>query len=173
MRSLTRPTRPVWLAGSYVARPPLAGDAECDVCVIGGGIGGIATAWGLCSSGLSVLIVEQRTVASGASGRNAGFSWAARLPCMIRPGRCGDVTVPPASTAPPWPASARSATLPSRSGHQASSGLPGCCAWPPPPTKRKLCSRTMRRSRKTAFPGNLSPADNCLAGYATWVFSGC
>lgn len=80
MRSLTRPTRPVWLAGSYAARPPLAGDAECDVCVIGGGIGGIATAWGLCSSGLSVLIVEQRTVASGASGRNAGFLMGGAAP---------------------------------------------------------------------------------------------
>jgi len=80
MRGLTHPTRPVWQAGPYVARPSLAGDAECDVCVIGGGIGGIATAWRLCLSGLSVLVVEQRTIASGASGRNAGFLMSGAAP---------------------------------------------------------------------------------------------
>lgn len=63
-----------------MGRPPLAGDLECEVCVVGGGIGGIATAWHLLRHGLRAVVLEARTVASGASGRNGGFFIAGVAP---------------------------------------------------------------------------------------------
>jgi sarcosine oxidase subunit beta len=43
---------------------------ECDVLIIGGGISGCATAYYLAKGGLDVAVVEKRSIASGASGRN-------------------------------------------------------------------------------------------------------
>ena len=43
---------------------------DCDVLIIGGGISGCATAYYLAKGGLYVVVVEQRSIASGASGRN-------------------------------------------------------------------------------------------------------
>ena len=44
-----------------------------DVAIIGAGIAGASTAWWLRDSGLSVAVLDRGDVASGASGRNAGF----------------------------------------------------------------------------------------------------
>lgn len=44
-----------------------------DVAIVGGGIMGAGSAYWLSQRGLSVCIVESQHVASGASGRNAGF----------------------------------------------------------------------------------------------------
>jgi len=66
-------TTPFWLDAPYEPRPALDGDAEVDVCVIGGGVGGLSCARRLASHGLRTLLLEGRTVASGASGRNGGF----------------------------------------------------------------------------------------------------
>ena len=66
-------TTPFWLDAPYEPRPPLAGDEEVDVCVIGGGVGGLSCARRLAEHGLRTLLLEGRTVASGASGRNGGF----------------------------------------------------------------------------------------------------
>ncbi|MBL8755654.1 MAG: FAD-binding oxidoreductase [Planctomycetes bacterium] len=46
--------------------------ARTDVAIVGGGIAGIATALHLANAGLDVTVLEQRTVASRASGRNDG-----------------------------------------------------------------------------------------------------
>jgi glycine/D-amino acid oxidase-like deaminating enzyme len=46
---------------------------RADVVVVGGGIVGVTAAWFLVQRGLDMALIEQRTVASGASGRNAGF----------------------------------------------------------------------------------------------------
>jgi gamma-glutamylputrescine oxidase len=66
-------TTPFWLDRPYEPRPPLEGRADVDVCVIGGGVGGLSCARGLAARGLDVLLLEGRTVAGGASGRNGGF----------------------------------------------------------------------------------------------------
>ena len=52
--------------------PPLAGDCRADVCVIGGGFTGVATALSLAEQGVSVVLLEQHRIGWGASGRNGG-----------------------------------------------------------------------------------------------------
>ena len=51
---------------------PLAGDRQADVCVIGGGFTGIATALTLAERGYRVCLLEQHRIGWGASGRNGG-----------------------------------------------------------------------------------------------------
>ena len=61
-------------AGPAPMRPALRGHADAQVCVIGGGFAGLATAIGLIERGVrDVVIVEGETVGHGASGRNGGF----------------------------------------------------------------------------------------------------
>jgi gamma-glutamylputrescine oxidase len=71
--SAPRSTTPLWLDAPYEPRPRLRADAEVDVCVIGGGVGGLACARRLAEHGIDTLVLEGRTVAAGASGRNGGF----------------------------------------------------------------------------------------------------
>jgi len=52
--------------------PSLQGDIETDVCVVGGGFTGIATALTLAERGYSVVVLEQNRIGWGASGRNGG-----------------------------------------------------------------------------------------------------
>ena len=52
--------------------PPLEGDQSADVCVVGAGFTGIATALTLAERGYSVAVVEANRVGWGASGRNGG-----------------------------------------------------------------------------------------------------
>ncbi|GAB4365280.1 MAG: FAD-binding oxidoreductase [Kiloniellaceae bacterium] len=59
-------------AKELVPQPPLAGDARCDVCVIGGGYTGISTALHLAERGYRVIVLEAQRVGWGASGRNGG-----------------------------------------------------------------------------------------------------
>ncbi|HEX5786876.1 MAG TPA: FAD-binding oxidoreductase [Woeseiaceae bacterium] len=59
-------------AHGITAFPPLAGDETADVCVIGAGFTGIATALTLAERGYRVTVLEARRVGWGASGRNGG-----------------------------------------------------------------------------------------------------
>ncbi|MCX7558125.1 FAD-dependent oxidoreductase [Sulfitobacter sp. F26204] len=54
-------------------RDKLTEDATCDVAIVGGGFTGISTALHLAEAGLSVMVLENRYVGWGASGRNGGF----------------------------------------------------------------------------------------------------
>ena len=56
-------------------RPPLAADREADVCIVGGGMTGLWTAYELrrAEPGLEVVVLEARNVGFGASGRNGGW----------------------------------------------------------------------------------------------------
>src|SRR6266851_1689760 len=53
--------------------PPLSGDTTADVAIVGAGIAGVATAYHVARTGAKVVVLEARTVAEAASGRNAGF----------------------------------------------------------------------------------------------------
>lgn len=52
--------------------PPLAGDEEADVAIVGGGFTGLSAALHCAEAGLSVALVEAETPGWGASGRNGG-----------------------------------------------------------------------------------------------------
>ncbi|MGE3667932.1 MAG: NAD(P)/FAD-dependent oxidoreductase, partial [Steroidobacteraceae bacterium] len=52
------------------AHPPLKGDVECDVCVIGAGIAGCSAALHLAGRGYRVVLLEAARVGWGASGRS-------------------------------------------------------------------------------------------------------
>ena len=53
--------------------PTLDEDTSADVAIVGAGIAGVATAYNVSRSGAKVVVLEARTVAEAASGRNAGF----------------------------------------------------------------------------------------------------
>ena len=59
-------------ANEQTSYPPLQGDQQADVCVIGAGFTGIATALTLAERGYDVRVVEANKVGWGASGRNGG-----------------------------------------------------------------------------------------------------
>lgn len=70
------------LGGLPAPRPPLAGDARADVCIVGAGYTGLWAAYYLkrAAPGLDVLVVEKEFAGFGASGRNGGwlsggFAW--------------------------------------------------------------------------------------------------
>src|SRR5712691_8527862 len=53
--------------------PSLDEDTSADVAIVGAGVAGVATAYHVSRGGAKVVLVEARTVAEAASGRNAGF----------------------------------------------------------------------------------------------------
>ncbi|MFV0373933.1 NAD(P)/FAD-dependent oxidoreductase [Microbacterium sp.] len=61
--------------GLPAARPPLSGDLDVDVCIVGAGYTGLWTAYYLktLQPDLRIAIVEQRFAGFGASGRNGGW----------------------------------------------------------------------------------------------------
>jgi len=68
----------LWQAEIHGQNPPLVtdpvtGTLETAVAVIGAGITGTATALWLARAGIHVRVLEARSIAAGASGRNGGF----------------------------------------------------------------------------------------------------
>lgn len=59
-------------ANAAPARPPLAGEVEADVCVVGAGYTGLSSALFLAEHGFRVVVLEAAQVGFGASGRNGG-----------------------------------------------------------------------------------------------------
>ncbi|TFF38643.1 FAD-dependent oxidoreductase [Pseudomonas sp. RIT623] len=85
--------RPFWLQQALDQEqaapcPPLAGDARCDVCIVGGGYTGLWTALMLKEQApqLDVLLIEADICGAGASGRNGGcaLSWSAKYFTLAR-----------------------------------------------------------------------------------------
>ena len=58
---------------SYARRDPLQGIQETDIAVIGAGITGTAAALWLARAGIHTRVLEARSIAAAASGRNGGF----------------------------------------------------------------------------------------------------
>ena len=55
-------------ANKAASHAPLRGDVDADVCVVGGGIAGCATALFLAERGYKVVLLEGNRIAFGASG---------------------------------------------------------------------------------------------------------
>ena len=55
-----------------VEYPPLQGDTEADVCIVGAGYTGLSSGLHLAKAGLKVVVLEAARVGFGASGRNGG-----------------------------------------------------------------------------------------------------
>src|SRR5690242_3050814 len=55
--------------------PSLPGDRDCDVCIVGGGLTGLWTAYYLARAdpGLRITVLEAEFAGYGASGRNGGW----------------------------------------------------------------------------------------------------
>ena len=69
-----------WFESLPQPRPPLPGDREADVCIVGAGYTGLWTAYYLRQQdpGLRIAVLEARFAGFGASGRNGG--WLSGLP---------------------------------------------------------------------------------------------
>ena len=63
-------TKSVWMHESVPEFPPLETDRRAEVCVIGGGIAGLTTAFLLQQAGRSVVLVEDGALGSGETGRS-------------------------------------------------------------------------------------------------------
>src|SRR5262245_5303012 len=80
---------PSWYVATMVAAPErsaLTQNIDVDVCVIGAGLAGLTVARELARRGWSVAVLESSRVASGASGRNAGFvsaGFAERIDAIV------------------------------------------------------------------------------------------
>lgn len=64
-----------WYAASANPHPfhaPLKGDAQADVCIVGGGFSGLSAGLHLAERGYEVVLLEAERVGWGASGRNGG-----------------------------------------------------------------------------------------------------
>jgi glycine/D-amino acid oxidase-like deaminating enzyme len=70
--------RPFWLAAlpAREPSPPLRGEVEADLCVVGGGFTGLWAALHAKADdpGREVVLLEAETIGFGASGRNGGFA---------------------------------------------------------------------------------------------------
>ena len=71
-QALTRHSYYAATATRESSYPALAGDASCDVAVIGGGLAGLSAAIDLRRRGFDVVLLDAREIGSGASGRNGG-----------------------------------------------------------------------------------------------------
>lgn len=61
-----------WIDPPTEFAPMLEGTVECDVAVVGGGMGGMATALRLAERGVDVVLIESEFLGYGASSRNGG-----------------------------------------------------------------------------------------------------
>jgi gamma-glutamylputrescine oxidase len=72
-RELTRHSYYAATAPDMAAFTPLpAGDHDCDVAIVGGGLAGLSAAIELRDRGFAVTLLEAQSVGHGASGRNGG-----------------------------------------------------------------------------------------------------
>jgi glycine/D-amino acid oxidase-like deaminating enzyme len=71
------PNLSLWFAdgAGYSREPALSGRAFADVAIIGGGFTGVSTAYHLSQAlpNLSIILLEAKSLANGASGRNGGL----------------------------------------------------------------------------------------------------
>jgi glycine/D-amino acid oxidase-like deaminating enzyme/nitrite reductase/ring-hydroxylating ferredoxin subunit len=71
-------TKSVWGQSAESAKyPPLAENVSADVCVVGAGIAGMMTAYGLAKAGKRVVVIDDGGIGSGETGRTTAHITAA------------------------------------------------------------------------------------------------
>lgn len=70
-------TTSVWHPFAVPSYPPLVRDERADVCVVGGGIAGLTTAYLLTLEGRSVIVLDDGAIGSGETGRTTAHLTAA------------------------------------------------------------------------------------------------
>ncbi len=71
------PAAPTWYHARTPApppRPPLRETVDARICIVGGGLAGLATALSLAERGETPVLLEAARIGSGASGRNGGMA---------------------------------------------------------------------------------------------------
>lgn len=65
----------LWLEGTYDPAPPIMGEHETDVAIIGGGLTGLAAAYFIkrCFPEKRIIVLESEFIGYGSSGRNTGI----------------------------------------------------------------------------------------------------
>ena len=71
-----------------------AGDANCDLLVIGSGAAGFSAAVAAASQGLKVIVVEKDTVCGGATAMSGGWMWIPLNPLSQADGIVEDPDLP-------------------------------------------------------------------------------
>jgi glycine/D-amino acid oxidase-like deaminating enzyme len=69
MQESSGKSRSVWMREPVVDCAPLEGDARVEVCIVGAGLAGLSCAYRLAKEGRSVLVLDERGVGSGETGR--------------------------------------------------------------------------------------------------------
>ena len=65
-------TTSAWMSDVDIpVRPPLPGDLVCDVCIVGAGIAGLTTAYGLTREGRRVVVLDDGPIAGGDTCRTS------------------------------------------------------------------------------------------------------
>lgn len=64
--------RSLWLEEELPSFPPLKGDTETEVLVIGGGLCGILTAYTLWEKGIRATVIEAGEIGGGTTARTTG-----------------------------------------------------------------------------------------------------
>lgn len=64
----------LWLQSAYPNEPfpSVTEDLTCDVCIVGGGLSGIANAYFLAKQGKDVVVLEKDSILAGATGNSTG-----------------------------------------------------------------------------------------------------
>lgn len=67
-------SKSLWLQTAYPRDdfPQLQEDIHCDVCIVGGGLSGIANAYFLAKEGKDVILLEKNSLLAGATGNSTG-----------------------------------------------------------------------------------------------------
>lgn len=62
----------IWQSVPVKSYPPLASDQSADVCVVGGGLAGLLSAYLMCKNGFEVIVLERDSFANSETARSTG-----------------------------------------------------------------------------------------------------